>query len=121
MKLFKNRFFAIVFCFVLILASTLISSKSKMENRYDRVCSQLSESILDFASENGLDTLAVKARSVIIDHDYDGLISMYFAQSIGYNGNDTSKVQKAMDNYTGFLESFDRFPAKQFAWLASFR
>lgn len=121
MKLFKNPVFAIVFCLVLILVSTLVSSKSKMEKRYDRVCSQLSENVLDFANEKGLDELAVKARTVSIDQGYDDLIEMFNEKSAGYGKDDTASVDKAIAKYIAFMKDLDRFPARQLSWLVSFR
>ena len=49
MKLFKNPVFAFFFCLLLIVSSTCLSVKVKMERRYDKVCDELYEEVLEFA------------------------------------------------------------------------
>ena len=57
MKLFKNPLFALLLCLLVIVCSTCLNVKIKMERRYDRVCDRLYEEVLEFADNNGLSEL----------------------------------------------------------------
>ena len=115
MKLFKNPFFAVIFCLLLIVTSTCLSVKVKMERRYDRVCDKLYEEVLEFADENGLGELKNEAHAAAAAGDYRSLISSYSVYSVGYN--DSDDVDDAIRDYTKFLRKTQQFPASYFVDL----
>jgi len=115
MKLFKNPLFAIVLCLLLIVGSTCLNARIKMEKRYDRVCDKLYEEVLEFADENGLSELKNAAHSAAAAGDYRSLISAYSAYASGYK--DTDDVDDAIRDYTKFLRKTQQFPASVFTEL----
>ena len=115
MKLFKNPVFAFFFCLLLIVSSTCLSVKVKMERRYDKVCDELYEEVLEFADENGLGELKTEAHAAAAAGGYRALISAYSAYSSGYNGTDD--VDDAIRDYTKFLRKTQQFPASYFTEL----
>ena len=77
MKLFKNPVFAVFFCAFVIILSTCLNAKIKMEKKYDRVCDEVYEEIDEFAEENGLNDLRIQARTTLLNGDYNALIESY--------------------------------------------
>ena len=115
MKLFKNPFFAVVFCLLLIVTSTCLSVKVKMERRYDRVCDKLYEEVLEFADDNGLGQLRSEAHAAAASGDYRSLIESYSAYAAEHH--DTDDVDDAIRDYTRFLRKTQQFPASAFVDL----
>ena len=116
MKLFRNPLFAVLFCLLLIVTSTCLNVKIKMEKRYDRVCDKLYEEVLEFADENGLGELKNEAHAAAAAGDYRGMISAYSAySSAGFN--DADDVDDAIRDYTKFLRKTQIFPASAFVDL----
>lgn len=116
MKLFKNPFFAIFFCLLLIVCSTCLNVRIKMQNRYDRVCDRLYEEVIEFAEENGLGELKTEAHAAAASGDYRSLISAYSSYSLG-NYHDADDVDDAIRDFTKFLRKTQQFPASVFADL----
>ena len=121
MKLFKNPAFAVLFCLILILSSTCISAKAKMERRYDRICDELYEEVLDFADENGIDELKSLAREAVSDGDYRALIAAFNEFSSGNNLREADDVDEEILAYTRFLRKTQHFPARLFVDLLHIR
>ena len=115
MKLFKNPVFAVVLCLLMIVSSFFLTGL-KMEKKYDRLCGELYEEIIDFASENGLGSLKNDAHAAAAAGDYYSLITAYNAYSLG-NYRDADDVDDAIRSYTRFLRSTHRFPASFFVEL----
>ena len=113
MRVLKNPFVAIIICLAIMFASTCINTKVGLEKKYDRVCGNLTQSIINFAAANDLGELESKARSAKLDGDYAGLIEMYNASSAVHS----SAVDSAVDRYAAFLRSLQRFPARQIVGL----
>lgn len=116
MKLFKNPLFAILLCLLLIVCSTCLNVRIKMQNRYDRVCDRLYDEIIEFADENGLGELKNASHAAAAAGDYRSLISAYSAYSLG-NYHDADDVDDAIRAYTKFLRSTQKFPASVFTDL----
>ena len=117
MKLFKNPVFAIVFCLLLIFSSTCLSVKVKMEKRYDKICDNLYDEILEYAEDNRIDELKSRARDASATGDYRGLISSFDELSAGRKFDDTDDVDDAIREYNKFLRKTQQFPAKVFVDL----
>ena len=117
MKLFKNPVFAIVFCLLLIFSSTCLSVKVKMEKRYDKICDNLYDEILEYAEDNRIDELKSRARDASATGDYRGLISSFDELSAGRKFDDTDDVDDAIRDYNKFLRKTQQFPAKVFVDL----
>ena len=117
MKLFKSPVFALVFCLLLIVCSTSVSVKVKMEKRYDELCDELYEEILDFADENGLGELKSRAYAAHVERDCSGMISAYNELSAGKYYDDADDVYDAIRDYTKFQRKIQKFPAKVFVDL----
>ena len=118
MKLFKNPVFAVFFCSLLIILSTCLNAKIKMEKKYDRVCDNVYEEIDEFAEKNDLIELRMQARTTLLNGDYDTLIADY--QSIVASGaklSDVDDVDDAIRSYNKFLRKATRFPASYFVEL----
>ena len=115
MKLFKSPFFAVVICLLLIVSSTCLNAKIKMEKRYNRVCDELYEEVLEFADENGLGELRSEAHTAAAAGDFRSLISSYSAYTAG--SHDTEDVDDAIRDYTSFLRKTQQFPASFFVDL----
>ncbi|MBR0207520.1 MAG: hypothetical protein IJQ43_01325 [Oscillospiraceae bacterium] len=116
MKLFKNPVFAVVLCLLLILGSTCLNAKVKMENKYDRLGGRLYDEIVEFADENGLAELKTTAHAAASAGDYRALISAYDQYSLGnFRGSDD--VDDDIRAITKFLRSTQRFPASVFVDL----
>ena len=115
MKLFKNPLFALLLCLLLIVGSTCLNVRIKMEKRYDRVCDELYEEILEFADENGLGELKNAAHSAASAGDYRSMISAYSVY--GANYKDADDVDEAIRDYTKFLRKTQQFPASVFVDL----
>ena len=117
MKLFKNPLFAIVFCLLLIVCSTCLNAKIKMEKRYDSACDRIYEEVLEFADENGLAALKTEAHAAAASGDYGSLISAYSAYSAG-DYRDADDVDDAIRAYNKFLQHCTHsFPASFFTDL----
>ena len=116
MKLFKNPLFALLLCLLVIVCSTCLNVKIKMEKRYDRVCDKLYEEVLEFAEENGLGELKTKAHTAAAAGDYRSLIAAYSEYSLG-NYHDADDVDDAIRDYTKFLRKSQQFPASVFTDL----
>ena len=114
MKLFKSPVFALVFCLLLIVCSTSVSVKVKMEKRYDELCDELYEEILDFADENGLGELKSRAYAAHVERDCSGMISAYNELSAGKYYDDADDVYDAIRDYTKFQRKIQKFPASFF-------
>ena len=114
MKLFRNPVFAVFFCLLLIVGSTCLSAKIKMGNRYDRLCDELYEEILDFADENGLGELKSRAYAAHVERDCSGMISAYNELSAGKYYDDADDVYDAIRDYTKFQRKIQKFPASFF-------
>ena len=114
MKLFKSPVFALVFCLLLIVCSTSVSVKVKMEKRYDGICDELYEEILDFADENGLGELKSRAYAAHVERDCSGMISAYNELSAGKYYDDADDVYDAIRDYTKFQRQIQKFPASFF-------
>ena len=117
MKLFKNPLFAIVLCLLLIVCSTCLNAKVKMEKRYDRICDRLYDEVLEFADENGLGELKTRAHEAAADGDYRALIASYSEFTAGQGYHDTDDVDDAIRAYTKFLRKTQQFPAGLFVDL----
>ena len=117
MKLFKNPVFAIVFCLLLIFCSTCLSVKVKMEKRYDKICDNLYDEILEYAEDNRIDELKSRARDASATGDYRGLIAAFDELSAGRKFDDTDDVDDAIRDYNKFLRKTQQFPAKVFVDL----
>jgi len=118
MKLFKNPVFAVIFCALVIILSTCLNAKIKMEKKYDRVCDEVYEEIDEFAEENGLNELRIQARTTLLSGDYDSLIKSY--QSVVASGEKLSHVDDVDDairSYSKFLRKTTQFPASYFVEL----
>ena len=115
MKLLKNPAVALLLCLALILGSTCLNAKAKMEKRYERVCGKLCEEVLEFAEKNDLDELQAKARLTRVNGDYRALIAG-FNEALSANGGykHADDVDDAILAYTKFLKSTERFPASFF-------
>lgn len=113
MKVLKNPVVAIILCLAIMIASTCINAKVGLEKKYDRICGNLTQSIIDFADANDLTELESKARSAKLDGDYAGLIEIYNASSAAHS----SAVDSAVDRYAAFFRSLQRFPARQLVGL----
>ena len=122
MKLFRNPVFAVFFCLLLIVSSTCLNAKIKMEKRYDRVCKELVEEVIDYADDNGITELRSDALSASINGDYDGLIDSVIGLSSNQKYGDTDDVLEAIRDYTVFISKTQKFPATIFAdlWHLSF-
>ena len=116
MKLFKNPVFAVVLCLLLIVGSTCLNARFKMEKKNDRLCGKLYEEIVEFADENGLGALKSDAHAAAAAGEYYSLITAYNAYSLG-NYHDADDVDDAIRSYTRFLRSTHRFPASLFVEL----
>ncbi len=121
MKLFKNPVFALVLCLLLIVCSTCLNVKVKMEKRYDRICDRLYDEVLEFAEDNGLDELKVRAHEAAADGDFRGLIASFSELSAGYSSHDTDDVDDEIRAYTKFLRKTQQFPARLFVDLLNIR
>ena len=108
MKLFKNPLFALLLCLLVIVCSTCLNVKIKMEKRY--------EEVLEFAEENGLGELKTKAHTAAAAGDYRSLIAAYSEYSLG-NYHDADDVDDAIRDYTKFLRKSQQFPASVFTDL----
>ena len=118
MKLFKNPVFSVVFCAFLIVLSTCLNAKIKMEKRYDRVCDEVFEEIDEFAEKNDLTELRVQARGTLLSGDYDSLIKSYQAVvASGAKLSHVDDVDDAIRSYNKFLRKTTRFPASYFVEL----
>ena len=115
MKLFKNPLFAILLCLLLIIGSTCLNVRVKMEKRYDRVCDRLYDEIIEFADDNGLGELKTAAHAAAAAGDYRSMVSAYSVYSTQYK--DTEDVDDAIRAYTKFLRSTQKFPASFFTDL----
>ena len=118
MKLFKNPVFAVIFCALVIVLSTCLNAKIKMEKKYDRVCDKVYEEIDEFAEKNGLSELRIQARTTLLSGDYDSLIKSY--QSVVASGEKLSHVDDVDDairSYSKFLRKTTQFPASYFVEL----
>ena len=116
MKLLKNPVFATVLCLLLIVGSTCLNVKIKMERRYDRVCDRLYEEVLEFADDNGLSELKNAAHAAAAAGDYNAMISAYAADSLSVS-HDSDDVDDAIRDYTRFLRKTQQFPASVFTDL----
>ena len=117
MKLFKNPVFAVFFCLLLIFCSTCLSVKVKMEKRYDKICDNLYDEILEYAEDNRIDELKSRARDASATGDYRGLIAAFDELSAGRKFDDTDDVDDAIRDYNKFLRKTQQFPAKVFVDL----
>ena len=117
MKLFKNPVFAIVFCLLLIFSSTCLSVKVKMEKRYDKICDNLYDEILEYAEDNRIDELKSQTHDASATGDYRGLIAAFDELSAGRKFDDTDDVDDAIRDYNKFLRKTQQFPAKVFVDL----
>lgn len=117
MKLFKNPFFALVLCLLIIVCSTCLSAKVKMEKRYDRICDRLYDEVLDFVDDNGLNELKTRARESAANGDYRALISAFNEFSSAHSYHDTDDVDDQILAYSKFLRKTQQFPAKIFVDL----
>ena len=117
MKLFKNPVFAVFFCLLLIFCSTCLSVKVKMEKRYDKICDNLYDEILEYAEDNRIDELKSRARDASATGDYRGLISSFDELSAGRKFDDTDDVDDAIRDFNKFLRKTQHFPAKVFVDL----
>ena len=121
MKLFKNPVFALVFCLLLIVCSTSVSVKVKMEKRYDRICDCLYDEVLEFADENGISELKTRAREAAASGDYRALISSFNELDSASGYDDADDVEDAIRAYTKFLRKTQQFPAAFFVDLLNIR
>ena len=117
MKLFKNPVFAIVFCLLLIFCSTCLSVKVKMEKRYDKICDNLYDEILEYAEDNRIDELKSQTHDASATGDYRGLIAAFDELSAGRKFDDTDDVDDAIRDYNKFQRKTQQFPAKVFVDL----
>ena len=115
MKLFKNPVFAVVLCLLMIVSSFFLTGL-KMEKKYDRLCGELYEEIIDFSSENGLGSLKNDAHAAAASGDYRSLISTYNEYAMG-NYRDSDDVEDAIRSITRFLRNSQRFPASLYVNL----
>ena len=113
MKLFKNPVFAVVLCLLIIICSTCLNARFKMEKRYDRLCDRLYDEVLDFADANGLSSLKSDAHAAAAAGDYHALISAYGAYS-AQGFNDTEDVDDSIRDFNKFLRLTQHFPASLF-------
>lgn len=122
MKLFKNPLFALVLCLLIVVCSTCLNAKIKMENRYDRICDKLYDEVLEYADDNGIDDLKVRAREAAASGDYRGLISSFNELSAGRLFSDTDDVDDAIKAFSKFFRDTQKFPATVFVdlWNLSF-
>ncbi len=116
MKLFRNPVFAVVFCLVIIISSTVFGSVSKLERKYQSVCDNLCDAMIDYAAQSGDGELSSMAHSARGEakasiKDMHGLILQYEDSLPGNSGFDTKSVDKAIKSFNGFLDKLDRFPA----------
>lgn len=117
MKLFKNPVFAVILCLLLIVGSTCLNARFKMEKRYDRLFNRLCDEVLEYAEDNGIDELKYCARDVSSSGDYNALISSFNEFSSGHKHADTTDVDEAIQNFNRFLRKTQMFPAKMFVDL----
>ena len=117
MKLFKNPVFAVILCLLLIFCSTCLSVKVKMEKRYDKICDNLYDEILEYAEDNRIDELKSQAHDASATGDYRGLIAAFDELSAGRKFDDTDDVDDAIRDYNKFLRKTQQFPAKVFVDL----
>ena len=118
MKLFKNPVFAVIFCALVIILSTCLNAKIKMEKKYDSVCDEVYEEIDEFAEKNGLSELRIQARTTLLNGDYDALIESYQAVvASGENLSHADDVDDAIRDYNRFLRQTTRFPTSYFVEL----
>ena len=118
MKLFKNPVFAVIFCALVIILSTCLNAKIKMEKKYDSVCDEVYEEIDEFAEKNGLSELRIQARTTLLNGDYNALIESY--ESVVASGEHFSHVDDVDDairHYNSFIRKTTRFPASYFVEL----
>ena len=109
MKLFKNPVFAVFFCVLVIILSTCLNAKIKMEKKYDRVCDEVYEEIDEFAEKNGLAELRIQARTTLLNGDYDSLIHSYQTSVVsGEKYKDLDDVDEAIRDYNKFLRKTTR-------------
>lgn len=111
MKLLKNPVVALLLCLALIFSSTCLNAKIGLEKKYDRVCDELCEEMVEYADKNKLDTLRAQALTSVTTGNYSALISSYNEVS-GLKGTDD--VNDAIRDYNKFLRKTTRFPAKMF-------
>ena len=117
MKLFKNPVFAVVLCLVLIVCSTCLNAKVKMEKRYDRLCDRLYDEVLEFADENGIDELKSRAREAASNGDYHALVAAFNELSSGSVLRDTDDVDDEIRSFSKFLRMTQQYPARFFVDL----
>ncbi len=117
MKLFKNPVFAVFLCLLLIVGSTCLNARVKMEKRYDRLFDELCEEVLEYADDNGIDELKIRAREASAGGDYSSLIAAFSELSAGQKFSDSSDVDEAIRDFNKFLRKTQHFPAKMFVEL----
>ena len=117
MKFLKNPVIAFLLCLLLILTSTCLNAKVKMERRYDRICDELYDEVLDFADDNGIAELKVRAREAASKGDYRALIDAFSELSGSRDYDDADDVDEEIRAYTKFLRKTQQFPAKIFVDL----
>ena len=118
MKLFKNPVFAVFLCALVIILSTCLNAKIKMEKKYDRVCDEVYEEIDEFAEENGLNDLRIQARTTLLNDDYNALIESYeTVVASGEHFSHVDDVDDAIRHYNNFIRKTTRFPASYFVEL----
>ncbi len=117
MKLFKNPVFAVVLCLLLIFCSTCLNAKVRMEKRYDKICDNLYDEILEYAEDNRIDELKSQAHNASATGDYRGLIASFDELSAGRKFDDTDDVNDALRDYNTFLRNTRQFPEKVFVDL----
>ncbi len=115
MKLFKNPLFAVVFCLLIVVVSSLINAEVGLGKKNERLGNQLCREVIEFAGENGLDSLQAEARGTMMSGDYRSLIASFSEAVAGLNDyDDVDDVDDAILRYTRFLRSTEKFPAKLF-------
>ena len=118
MKLLKKPVFAVFLCLVIVIGSTLLSGGGKLQHRYNKVCDNLCDEIAEFADENHLPSLKVKAQTALLNGDYQQLISAYQTELDSLNKyEDADDVDDAIKDYTLFVRKLTSFPARSFAQL----
>lgn len=123
MSMLKKPAVAFLLSLLIVLLSTFISAKVRLERNYDQVCETLCDQVLSFAEKNELISLEAAARSTLSHQntnsrtDYDGLILSYTELASGFPKEDTRSVDQAIKSYTHFFQGTERFPANLFVRL----
>ncbi len=123
MKLLKNPVFIGILCVIVVIASTLLTSRRGLEKQCDHAGEYLCDSIIDFASENGSAALEANARACLAHlsanrlSDYDALILQYTDAAVGLDKEQTYAVDQAIKAYSRFVRMTERFPASVYVSL----